>query len=81
MGPSPGKVILVMPRLREFDEPLFSTFEEALKCIRQLIEVRCDILSIFGLRLIQVYDRACNTCTGCALLMGMVNALRDGIFR
>ena len=76
-----GKVILVMPQLQEFDEPLFSTVEEALKCVRQLIEVRFDICSRFGLQLIQVHDRACNTCIGCALLMGMVNALRDGIFR
>lgn len=76
-----GKVILVMPRLQEFDEPLFSTVGEALECIRQLIEVRYNILSVYWLWLIQVRDRACSTCTGFTLLMGMVNALHNESFR
>ena len=30
---------LVMPLLRQFDDPPFSTVDEALDCIRQLLEV------------------------------------------
>ena len=35
-----GEYILVLPLLRDFDDPFFGTIGEVIECIRQICEVR-----------------------------------------
>jgi len=43
----PDLIIIVMPLLREYDNPRFDTYGEAIECIRQLFEVFLRDVDLF----------------------------------
>lgn len=63
-------VLLVMPLLREFDDPRFDTFGEAVECFRQIFEV-CEALDTVSIQLGPDFlSRAYNSCIRTTLLIG-----------
>jgi hypothetical protein len=63
-------VIIVMPLLREYDDPRFDTYGEAIDCIKQLFEVRFDNLCIQKQN--KTRGRDCNLCISTTSLIGVL---------
>jgi hypothetical protein len=69
-------VLLVMPFLREFDDPRFDTFGEAVECFRQLFEVLDALATDFVRFSPDFLLRAYNSCIETTLLIGTVGVAK-----
>jgi hypothetical protein len=69
-------VLLVMPFLREFDDPRFDTFGEAVECFRQLFEVLDALATGFVRFSPDFLLRAYNSCIETTLLIGTVGVAK-----
>jgi hypothetical protein len=67
------QLFLVMPLLREHDDPRFDTIGEVVEFFQQILVVSMSILYTIGVKS-KTWGRACSLCMNTMLLIGMTLA-------